>query len=280
MSKTVAILQSNYLPWRGYFDLMSRCDLFIIGDVVQYTRRDWRNRNIIKTPSGPLWLTVPVKETPRSSTAIDEVRVAKPRWASDHIRTLTHTYRKARAYKSVSPWLFELLQTTAEQEELLSRINVRILRAIAERLGIATQILQSSDIIARDALIAIDKNARTLALCREVGATCYLSGPAAKVYLDVDSLNAHGIDVAWMSYDGYRHYPQLWGDFLPQVSIVDLLLNTGDEAAGYLVQTPAAKTEAASARRTVNRSGRQVQGADRGCVRRRSDGAQVYATVK
>jgi WbqC-like protein family len=261
MTKTVAILQSNYVPWRGYFDLMSRCDVFIIGDVVQYTRRDWRNRNIIKTPSGPLWLTIPVKESPRSTTAIDEVRVARPRWASDHIRTLTHTYSKARAYRRVSPWLFELLETTAQEEELLSRINERILRAVAKRLGITTRIVQSSDVIARDSLTAIDKNARTLALCQEVGATCYLSGPAAKVYLDVADLNAHGIDVAWMTYDGYRDYPQLWGDFLPQVSIVDLLLNTGDEAAGYLVQASAAKEETAAARRANDR-GRRAQRAD------------------
>ncbi len=232
MAKTVAILQSNYIPWRGYFDIMRRCDLFIVSDTVQYTKRDWRNRNSIKTPKGKLWLTIPVHNTPRSTTRIDEVQVADPHWPARHIETLQYNYRKAAAYAEVSPWLFALMQSLAG-EQLLSRINTRLLVGIAEHLGIVTPIVQSSDVFPRDTLNALDKNARPLALCRAVGASCYLSGPAAKAYLDEQLLGAHGIDVAWMSYKGYPAYPQLWGDFEPNVSIVDLLLNTGARARDY-----------------------------------------------
>jgi hypothetical protein len=233
MKKTVAIIQSNYLPWRGYFDIIRRCDVFIIGDTVQYTTRDWRNRNSIKTAAGKRWLTIPVHSTPQASTMIDEVRVVDSRWAVRHIDILRCNYRKAAAFREVSPWLFEILESAAG-EELLSRINARLLIGIAERLGITTPISRSTDFIPRDVQNALDKNMRTLAVCRAAGANCYLSGPAARNYLDEELFRSHGIDVAWMSYENYPPYPQLWGDFEPNVSIVDLLLNTGAGASFYL----------------------------------------------
>jgi hypothetical protein len=233
MKKTVAIIQSNYLPWRGYFDIIRHCDVFIIGDTVQYTTRDWRNRNSIKTASGKRWLTIPVHNTPQASTMIDEVCVADPRWVARHIDILRQNYRKAAAFREVSPWLFELLESLGE-EELLSRINTRLLIGVAERLGITTPISRSTDFIPRDVQGALDKNMRTLAVCRAAGANRYLSGPAARSYIDEELFRSHGIDVAWMSYENYPPYPQLWGDFEPNVSIVDLLLNTGAAAGSYV----------------------------------------------
>jgi hypothetical protein len=237
MTKTVVITQSNYLPWRGYFDLMRRCDLFVLYDVVQFTRRDWRNRNIIKTRNGPLWLTVPVEHGPQATTAIDEVTVAEPRWAARHIETLRHNYRQAPAFAEVSPWLFDLLQSVS-QATLLSSVNAQLLRAIASRLGITTEIVSCTEILPRGALLPLDRDARLLALCEAARATRYLSGPAAKAYLDVDGFEARGIEVAFMSYDGYPEYPQLWGGFAPKVSIVDLLLNTGAAAAAFTAPPP------------------------------------------
>ncbi len=232
MAKTVVILQSNYIPWRGYFDIMRRADLFVVGDTVQYTKRDWRNRNSIKTPSGKLWLTVPVQNAPRATTMIDEVQVVDPSWPAKHIDILHYNYRKAAAFAETSPWLFALMESVTD-EPMLSRINTRLLIGIAARLGITTPIVHSSEILPRDTLNALDKNARTLAICQAVGATCYLSGPAAKAYLDEGLLGGLGIEVAWMNYEGYPVYPQLWGDFEPNVSIVDLLLNTGARASSY-----------------------------------------------
>lgn len=242
MSKTVAIVQSNYLPWRGYFDLMRRCQVFVLYDVVQYTRRDWRNRNIIKTRSGPHWLTVPVQNDCRDTTAIDEVKVADPRWAAKHIETLRHSYRRAAAYAEVSPWLFGLLESAAD-EPLLSGVNARLLREIAVRLGIQSTIVTCTDLLPRDTLLGLDRAARLIALCEAAGATRYLSGPAAKAYVDEAQFEARGIDLSWMSYDGYPAYPQLWGAFAPQVSIIDLLLNTGAAAASYFPPLPSGREE-------------------------------------
>jgi len=233
MTKTVAIVQSNYIPWRGYFDIMRRCDLFIVGDTVQYTTRDWRNRNSIKTELGKRWLTIPVRNMPQATTMIDEVQVVNKGWVTSHIDILRYNYRKAAAYREVSPWLFELLECAGE-ETFLSRINTRLLIGIAERLGISTPIVHSTEFVSRDRQNAIDKNLRTMEVCHAAGATCYLSGPAAKVYLNEELLAANGIDVAWMSYDNYPPYPQLWSAFEPNLSIVDLLLNTGTRAREYL----------------------------------------------
>jgi WbqC-like protein family len=233
MARTVVITQSNYLPWRGQFDMMGRCDAFILYDIVQYTRRDWRNRNTIKTRSGPHWLTVPVHYEPRTTTAIDEVRVAGDGWADKHIETLRHAYRQASAFSAVSPWLFDQLRAAGE-EPLLSDVNARLLHALAGRLGIATPITSCTELIPRETLLSLDRDERLLAICKAAGATQYLSGPAARDYLDVASFEAQGIEVEWMSYAGYRDYPQLWGTFEPQVSIVDLLLNAGDTAPDFL----------------------------------------------
>lgn len=254
MTKTVVIVQSNYLPWRGYFDLMRRCDLFVLSDTVQYTKRDWRNRNIIKTPSGPHWLTVPVRWASQAGTSIDEVEMADPLWASKHIEILRHNYRRAAAYEEQSPWLFALLQGLAG-ERLLTCVNTQLLTAIAAHLGITTPIVHSTRLVARETLNGLEKNARTLAICQAAGATRYLSGPAAKAYLDESEYADRGIDVAWMSYEGYPEYSQLWGTFEPKVSIVDLLLNTGSRAGDYLLpleepnrHSPATQPATATAR--------------------------------
>ncbi len=138
--------------------------------------------------------------------------VVNIRWATKHIMALKSCYGRAAAYKEISPWLFELLESL-KAEQFLSRINFRLLKEIAARLHIATPIIEASELGTAPELRDLDKNMRTLAICQAAGATCYLSGPAAKSYLDEPVFNAHGIDVAWMSYEGYPVYPQLWGAF-------------------------------------------------------------------
>lgn len=231
--RTVVITQSNYLPWRGYFDMLRMADEVILLDSVQYTRRDWRNRNKIKTASGTVWLTVPVEVKGLYHQAIDEARVSDPAWADQHRRMIDLAYRRAPHHDSIFGWLEELLGSVAA-EPMLSRINEKLLRAICDRLGLTMPIRRCTDVLGRDALREMDPTQRLLRLAEAAGATCYLSGPAAKAYLDTAAFEERGISVDWMSYTGYPDYSQLWGAFEPQVSIVDLLFNTGDEAIRYL----------------------------------------------
>jgi hypothetical protein len=235
--KRLVILQSNYLPWLGYFDLMRRADVFVILDVVQYTKNDWRNRNRIKTPSGPQWLTIPVSFSLSAATPIDEVRVADHGWAEKHMRALQQNYQKAESFAPQSSWLFEELRALAG-EALLSKINTRLLSETARRLGITTPIVHSSHVLDRAALIGMEPNERLLAICGALQATHYLSGPAAKAYLDSGRFLESGIAVEWMSYDGYAPYPQIGGTFEPRLSVVDALLNVGDAALSCLPPYP------------------------------------------
>lgn len=230
--KTVVITQSNYLPWKGYFDLIRSADELILLDSVQYTRRDWRNRNIIKTPNGPLWLTVPVEVKGRYQQAIDETLIADADWARNHIRSIEMAYKRAAAFKTVSPWLFDILEA-ASKETLLSVVNARLIRSICDHLGIETPFRRCTELIDRDMLLQMEPTERLLALCQAASATTYVSGPAAKSYLDVDRFQSKGIDVLWADYSDYPPYTQLWGDFDHRVSIIDLLLNMGSDAASF-----------------------------------------------
>ncbi len=234
-SHTVVITQSNYLPWRGYFDLLRSADEVILLDSVQYTRRDWRNRNRIKTAAGCVWLTVPVEVKGRYHQAIDETRVSDPVWADAHWRSIDLAYRRAPHYAEIGPWLQGLLASVAA-EPMLSRLNEALLRAICARLGLAIPIRRCTDVLDRAALSAMGPSERLVRLADAVGATQYLSGPAAQPYLDVEMFAACGIAVQWMSYAGYAAYPQLWGEFEPQVSVIDLLFNAGPDSLTYLTR--------------------------------------------
>jgi hypothetical protein len=233
LSRTVIITQSNYLPWRGYFDLLRLADEVVLLDSVQYTRRDWRNRNKIKTASGPVWLTVPVEAKGLYHQAIDETRVSDTAWVESHLRAIDLAYRRAPRHADVFPWL-ETLLTSVKGEPMLSRINETLLRGICGRLGLNMPIRRCTDLLDREAMRGMEPTERLVQIAIAAGATCYVSGPAAKAYLDPTAFAAYGITVEWMSYAGYSDYPQLWGAFEPQVSIVDLLLNTGPDAVGYL----------------------------------------------
>lgn len=234
-ASTLVINQSNYIPWRGYFDLIRQANMFLILDNVQYTKNDWRNRNLVKTPSGPLWLTIPVVRA--FPQPIDQVRIAAKDWAAKHIRAVELNYQRAQGYEDVSPWLFDCLRTAGEME-LLSASNEYLLKAICGRLGISTPVRRATDIVDRAELDRLDRNERLVRLCEAVGAGRYLSGPAAKSYIDDDLFRARGIELSFMSYEGYPDYPQCWKGFEPRVSIVDLLLNCGDRAASYLDRIP------------------------------------------
>jgi hypothetical protein len=228
MAKTVAILQSNYVPWKGYFDLMRSVDEFILYDDVQYTRRDWRNRNRFKSPAGVRWLTIPVQVKGRYLQRIDETLVSDQDWASKHWSTLRSWYGRAPFFEHYRPVLEEVYLGMSERH--LSSINRRLLEVLRELLGIATPITWSTDYSATGS-----KTERLLSLCKASGATCYLSGPAAREYLEEDRFKAQDIEVRWMSYHGYRKYDQIYPPFDHHVSALDLLFNVGHEAPSYLI---------------------------------------------
>jgi hypothetical protein len=223
-----AIVQSNYIPWKGYFDLIAAVDVFVLYDDAQYTRRDWRNRNRIKTARGTEWLTVPVQVSGRYLQRICEVVVSDAGWADDHWRTLVHHYRKAAAFDQMAPAL-EALYTNVAPASRLSDINHRLIVAICGMLGITTRITWSSDLEMRG-----DRSGRLLAMCRQLGATTYLSGPAARDYLDEELFREADIAVEWADYSGYPEYRQLYPPFDHHVSIVDLLFNEGADARRFL----------------------------------------------
>jgi hypothetical protein len=230
--KIAVIVQSNYLPWRGYFDLLSRADEIILYDSVQYTRRDWRNRNQIKTANGLAWITIPVESKGNYLQSIDGMRVTAG-WAPKHEKSIALAYQGAAAFEATAAWLFSTLADVSK-ESLLTNINERLLRTIMACLGIATPLRRCTEVLRHKDMIKLGPTERLVSLCQAVGAQHYLSGPTAKAYLDVTAFDRAGISVVWMSYEGYPQYRQLWGDFVPNVSIVDLLLNMGDDAPGYL----------------------------------------------
>lgn len=227
MTKRIAIVQSNYVPWRGYFDLMASVDEFVLYDDVQYTRRDWRNRNQIKTPQGAQWLTVPVKVKGRYLQSIRETEIDNEGgWFEDHLKALTLNYRKAPFHDEVMEWLRPLY---AQPPTMLTHLNRGFLAAISRALGVRTVLADSGAY-----RLEGGQSDRLASIAQQASATVYVSGPAAKAYLDESVFHSRGIQVEWFDYSGYAPYPQLWGEFVPNVTVLDLLFNCGAASRQHL----------------------------------------------
>ncbi|MBB3315505.1 hypothetical protein FHT77_001347 [Rhizobium sp. BK181] len=225
--KKVAILQSNYIPWKGYFDLIAAADEFILYDDMQYTRRDWRNRNQIKTPQGLGWLTVPVKVKGRYSQTIRETEIEGGEWAAAHWRSLVLNYKRAPYFEEIAA-LIEPIYLGAPHR-FLSPLNRELLESICQYLGITTLITNSWDYD-----LVEGKSERLADLCAQAGGTEYISGPAAKDYIDETAFSERGLKLTWFDYHGYPEYPQLWGEFVHAVSILDLLFNCGKSSPAFM----------------------------------------------
>jgi hypothetical protein len=225
--KKIAILQSNYIPWKGYFDMIAAADEFIIYDDMQYTRRDWRNRNQIKTPQGLQWLTVPVQVKGKYEQKINETIIDGTDWKLTHWKTIVQNYSRASCFKEISA-LFEPLYLENTYTHL-SNLNRCFLEAICNYLEINRNISDSSEFTWADG-----KTERLAELCKQVGGTEYISGPSAKDYIDKRVFDNMGIVLTWFDYSGYKEYPQLWGDFTHGVSILDLLFNCGKDSSKYM----------------------------------------------
>lgn len=228
MSKTVAIIQSNYIPWKGYFDMIGLADEFLLLDNVQFTKNSWRNRNRLKTPQGTAWLTIPVKTGGRFGQTIEETEVASPDWAATHWAKWQACYAGAPHFRSYAPRL-EAAYKTASELTRLSDINALLIAEICALLGISTTLTPASTYVAEGV-----KTDRVIALCRAAGATHYLSGPAAQEYIETEKFAAAGIDLTYMDYGGYPEYAQPYGPFDHAVSALDLLFAAGPEAPRYM----------------------------------------------
>lgn len=226
-NKKIAIAQSNYIPWKGYFDIIAAVDEFIILDEVQFTKNDWRNRNKIKARSGVEWLSIPVRQEKLEQT-ISHTCVLDGRWASKHWKTLSHNYSRAPHFDSYSKMLAETYAEAAALETL-SAINMLFMRRICEFLNIQTKISSCANYQLHE-----DRVERLISLCRQAGANTYLSGPAAKNYMNDAAFSKAGIALAWMDYSGYKEYDQLFPPFAHDVTVLDLLFNTGPEYKNFM----------------------------------------------
>ncbi len=226
--KKVAILQSNYIPWKGYFDIIHSVDEFILYDDMQYTRRDWRNRNKIMTKDGLKWLTIPVNNKGRFFQKIKEVTISEPNWAEKHWKTICYNYAHSRYFDDYEPLIASMYEKCAK-ETYLSRINYFFLVGICKILGITTRITWSYDYP-----IVEGKTARLVGLVQAAGGDYYLSGPAAKDYIEEKLFREARIELAWMDYSKYPVYHQLGAQFEHGVSILDLIFNEGPKAPQFI----------------------------------------------
>ena len=223
--KKIAILQSNYIPWKGYFDLISNVDEFILYDDVQYTKNDWRNRNKIKTPNGSIWLTIPVKHSTNQS--IKEIIVNDQKWRIKHWKTIKQNYTKSKYFNDYKE-IFEGLYLNSNHE-FLSQINYLFLTTICRILKITTKISWSMDYD-----LTTGKTERLVDLCKQAGAQQYISGPSAKSYINEKIFKKENISLLYLDYSGYSEHRQLYPPFEHNVSIIDLLFNEGDNARWFL----------------------------------------------
>jgi hypothetical protein len=225
--KTIAISQSDYIPWKGYFDMINMVDEFVFYDEVQYTKRDWRNRNKIKTPHGLLWLTIPVLTKNKFHQAINEVKVNGMEWKKKHLKSILINYRKAAYFKELQDFVVRLYESA--NSRFLCEINYSFTKKICDFLGIDTTFKYSFDFKTKG-----DRTGKIIDLCQQLNATHLVNGPKAKYHLNEELFRHVGIKVSYMDYSGYPGYPQLFPPFEHAVSIVDLILNTGNDAKKFM----------------------------------------------
>lgn len=219
----VAISQSNYIPWKGYFDIIASVDVFVLYDDMQFTKRDWRNRNLIKTNRGLRWLSIPVMVSDRYYQKIKDAKIADKKWNIKHWAILEANYRNAACFREISEWLKPLYLNCSF--DFLTDINVLFLQSVMDYLSINTTLRMSSEFT-----LEAERTERLVGICQQLGADQYISAPAAKAYLADAVFEKKGIQVSYFDYAGYPEYQQLFLPFEHHVSILDLLFHVGLEA--------------------------------------------------
>ena len=227
----VVILQPSYIPWRGYFDLIRRADLFIFYDDVQYDKHGWRNRNQIKSVQGKQWLTIPVHSAGVThGIEIRDVKIdwSKP-WQKNHLKALTISYNKAPYFKKYLPLLEKFY---SRRDESIADFAIETTKELARELGIRdTRFMRASELEG----INGQKTDRLIQILTKVGTTHYISGPSARDYIEQEKFEAASISLEYIVYD-YPEYPQLYPPFDSNVTIMDLLFMTGEDALKYMMK--------------------------------------------
>ena len=226
--KKVAILQPSYIPWKGTFDMVNMVDEFVLYDDVQYTKRDWRNRNKVKTAHGTKWLTIPITVKGIYPFPINEAQVSHHNWAAEHWKTIKQAYSPAPHFAEHEQQ-FKVVYDAVAAETHLAKINYAFMTLICNILQINTRITWASDYHASG-----NKTVRLVDICEKANADVYLSGPSAKVYLDESMFAEKGMAVEWMDYGGYAEYEQVYPPFDHFVSVLDLIFCTGADATKYM----------------------------------------------
>lgn len=219
--RKVAILQPNYIPWKGVFDLISRVDCFVFYDDVQYTSKDWRNRNKIKTANGDLWLSVPVQTKGRRRQLISEAQIETgTNWQEKHFRSIRNSYSRAPFFKQFE-YLLEDLYLGREWLSI-SDLSIQSTMWLAKALDIEVEWHRSSDLGQEGA----KDGERVLKICNLLGGNHFINGPSARDFIDESLFVERGVSLEFIDYD-YPQYPQLHGPFVHQVSVLDVLFNCG-----------------------------------------------------
>ena len=228
--KKIVITQSNYIPWKGYFDSIAISDEFVIYDDMQYTKRDWRNRNIIKTNNGLKWLTIPVEVKGKFFQKIKDTKISDKNWNINHLSTLKHNYKNSNKFNEVKDFIEDLYFNATQN--YLTEINVHFLTELSKYLKIKQNFKFSSEFN-----LSEDRNQRLVDICLKLNGNQYFSGPAARNYMNESLFEKSGIEVIYFDYSGYKEYEQLYPPFEHGVSILDLIFNTGEDAYKYLKST-------------------------------------------
>ncbi len=230
----VTILQPSYLPWLGFFDQMHRSDQFVLYDDVQFTRRDWRNRNRVRIRDGSVWLTVPVIQKNKYEQSLLETKIDNSTsWKRKHLETIRCHYSKAPFFELYFPWCEKIFNS--EWEYLLD-LSMETIEYLREQLKIDTPLLRSSELGGEG-----NKTQRLISICKQLEATQYLSGEAAKDYISEKDFADQGIKLEYQEYQ-HPEYQQRYTGFVPFLSTLDLLFNCGEKSLGILKQTESSCT--------------------------------------
>jgi hypothetical protein len=223
----VAIMQPTYLPWSGYFGLMQSVDVFVLLDSVQFARRSWQQRNQIKTANGAQWLSVPVLSKGKRDQLISEVELDKGSgFAATHRRSIQQSYAKTPHFKQYADTLLPLLDN---RSPLLADMTIGLIMQLKAQLGIETRVLRASELECSGA-----KADLLASLCMQIGASAYVSPPGSKDYLDEsDAFDAIGVPVQYYEFK-HPEYPQPFGEFLPYMSVIDMLFNCGERSSALI----------------------------------------------
>lgn len=231
MQKKIAISQSNYIPWKGYFDLINYVDIFVFFDEVQFTRRDWRNRNKIVCNDKIKWLTIPLKNKGNYFKNIYEMEVKNQDWIKDHLNKIKSYYRHTKHFEKnyqIIKYIYKQIQS-----EKLSQINQTIIKEICRKLDIRTKFYNSNEF--GKFKNNTDPSSRLLNICKENKADLYVSGPVAKNYLDEKLFEINNIKIEWFKYNDTTQNDKI--NLSQNLSIIDSLMNYGLDKSKFLKYT-------------------------------------------